>query len=83
MSRIGSRKPGPPMPSEPRNHRGWYQTPDAPNLCGPSPTTHPNRPGNRGMLNDKSDARGADRRGDLPQPASSPATNDEVNRRTA
>jgi transposase len=31
----------------------------------------------------KSDARGADRRGDLPQPASSPSTTDQVNRRTA
>jgi hypothetical protein len=35
-------------PQRPAIGAGGMNTPDDPSLCGPSPTPHPNRPGNRG-----------------------------------
>ena len=50
MSPTGSRNRALRCPQRPATTAGGINTPDDPSLCGPSPTPHPNRPGNRGMV---------------------------------
>jgi hypothetical protein len=50
MSPTGTRDRALSCLQRPATTAGGINTPDDPNLCGPSPTPHPNRPGNRGMV---------------------------------
>ena len=50
MSPTGPRNRALRCPQRPAVDARGMNTPDDPSLYGPSPTPHPNRPGNRGMV---------------------------------
>jgi hypothetical protein len=50
MNPLGPRNQALRSPQRPATTAGGIEVPDDPNLCGPSPAPHPNRPGKRGKV---------------------------------